>query len=128
MHISSSDEQRQTFNHWHSNCLLSKITKGEQDDLSSNNKHISDAWQAMVSSGDKEPPEFTVSNVDSCRRESLPLTDVVPATFSIKVLSKKRCQFSLWRLIQPKHQLSLTPKGATTTTIMYAVEAVVGFF
>lgn len=88
----------QTFNHWHSNCLLSKITRGEQVDLSSNNKHISDAWQVMASSGNKKPLQFTVSNVDSCRRKSLLLTDV-PVSFTIKVLSRKSYQFSSWRLI-----------------------------
>ena len=96
-------------------CLLSMITRGEQVDLSCNNKHISDAWQVMASSGNKKPLQFTVSNADSCRRKSFLLSDV-PASFSIKALSKKKHQFSSWRLIQSKHQISLTPKGATPAT------------
>lgn len=79
-------------------CLLSMITRGEQVDLSCNNKHISDAWQVMASSGNKKPLQFTVSNADSCRRKSFLLSDV-PASFSIKALSQKKHQFSSRRLI-----------------------------
>lgn len=79
--------QYQTFSHWHSNCLLSKITRGKQVDLSSNNKHISDAWQVMASSGNRKHLQFTVSNADSCCLKSLILPDMA-ASFSIKVLSK----------------------------------------
>ena len=118
-------EHHQTFNHWHF-CLLCKITKGEHVDLCSNNKHIGDAWQVMASSGNKKPPEFTVSNVDSCRPKSLLLTDV-PACFSIKVLSKERWRCSSWRLILPRQQISLTPKGTTAPAIMYALVAVLVF-